>query len=109
MRRLKLLIPCLLLVLAAPLNAQDEKSEAMSAAPLEVAANATILDSKGNVIQEGTNGYTCFSDACGPGPPPADVPRRPAGAVPSGPPCSHLPPNGSPARRPVLVHDVAGR
>jgi len=59
-RRLKLLIPCLLLVLAAPLNAQDEKSEAMSAAPLEVAANATILDSKGNVIQEGTNGYTCF-------------------------------------------------
>ena len=60
MRRLKHLIPCLLLVLAAPLNAQDEKSEAMSAAPSEVAANATILDSDGNVIQEGTNGYTCF-------------------------------------------------
>ena len=60
MRRLKHLVPCLLLVLAAPLNAQDEKSEAMSAAPSEVAANATILDSEGNVIQEGTNGYTCF-------------------------------------------------
>ena len=60
MRRLKLLIPCLLLVLTAPLNAQEEKSEAMSAAPAEVVASATVLDSDGNVIQEGTNGYTCF-------------------------------------------------
>ncbi len=43
MRRLKHLIPCLLLVLAAPLNAQDEKSEAMIDAPSEVAENADAV------------------------------------------------------------------
>ncbi len=60
MRRVSLLPLGLLLVLAVPLNAQDDKSEAMSAAPAEVAANATIVDSEGNVLQEGTNGYTCM-------------------------------------------------
>jgi len=53
----------LLFALPLPLSAQDAKSEAMSAAPAEVAANATILDAEGNVIQEGTNGYTCIPTA----------------------------------------------
>lgn len=46
---------------AAPLSAQhDPMAEAMSAAPEEIAANATILDNDGNVLREGTNGYSCF-------------------------------------------------
>lgn len=46
-------------LVATPLKAQDE-AEAMSAAPDEVAANATIVDSEGNVLREGNNGYTCM-------------------------------------------------
>jgi hypothetical protein len=41
----------------------------MSAGPAEVAANATILDADGNVIQEGNNGYTCFPTPAGMLPP----------------------------------------
>ena len=71
MRRFALPAIGLLLALAAPLRAQDAKSEAMSAAPAEVAANATIVDSEGNVLQEGTNGYTCMPT------PPALIPPQP--------------------------------
>ncbi|MFQ5680196.1 MAG: hypothetical protein ACE5HP_12155 [Gemmatimonadota bacterium] len=60
MRRLGSLSLSLLWVVPAALGGQDAKAEAMSAAPAEVAAHATILDSEGNVLQEGTNGYTCF-------------------------------------------------
>ncbi len=70
---LKLIVPVLALaMLTAPLSAQDAiMSEAMSAAPDEVAANATILDTEGNVVREGSNGYTCQ-------PTPADlVPPQP--------------------------------
>ena len=53
-------------VLAAPLNAQETAMwEAMSAAPEEVAANATIADAEGNVIREGTNRYTCLATPSG--------------------------------------------
>jgi hypothetical protein len=41
----------------------------MSAAPAEVAANATILNADGTVIQEGTNGYTCMPTPSGMLPP----------------------------------------
>ncbi len=34
--------------------------EASSAAPDEIARNATIEDWDGNTLQEGSNGYTCF-------------------------------------------------
>lgn len=69
MKRLNLLPVGLLLALPLPLSAQDAKSEAMSAAPEEVAANATILNADGTVIQEGTNGYTCMPTPSGMLPP----------------------------------------
>ena len=50
--------------------AQDARSlvqEAKQAAPEEIAAKATIEDWEGNVLQEGTNGYTCY-------PTPPDLP-----------------------------------
>lgn len=54
------------LVLAAnPLAAQSEKeliSNALSAAPAEIAADAAVMDGAGNVLREGTNGYTCLPD-----------------------------------------------
>ncbi len=48
---------------AVPLAAQDADAElrdAMSAAPEEVAAGATVVDWDGNLLQEGTNGFTCY-------------------------------------------------
>lgn len=60
-----------IIVLATPLHAQGDveaqMAEAISAAPEEIAANATIVDAEGNVLREGTNGYTCM-------PTPANVP-----------------------------------
>jgi hypothetical protein len=69
MKRLTLIPLCFLLALPFPLAGQDAKAEAMSAAPAEVAANATILDAEGNVIQEGTNGYICMPTPQGMVPP----------------------------------------
>ncbi len=69
MKRLYLLPLCLCVLLPARLGAQDAMAEAMSAGPAEVAANATILDADGNVIQEGNNGYTCFPTPAGMVPP----------------------------------------
>jgi hypothetical protein len=49
--------------IALPGAAADKQAiidEASSAAPDEIASNATIKDWDGNVLQEGANGYTCF-------------------------------------------------
>ncbi|TFG61591.1 MAG: hypothetical protein E4H28_08690, partial [Gemmatimonadales bacterium] len=35
---------------------------ALSAAPAAIAAGAAVVDSEGNVIREGSNGYTCMAD-----------------------------------------------
>jgi hypothetical protein len=37
-------------------------ASAMSAAPDAVSADATIMDALGNVLVEGSNGYTCLAD-----------------------------------------------
>lgn len=53
-------------LLAVPARAQQEGAdrekvtEAMSAAPQELAAGATIVDWEGNVLREGTNDYVCY-------------------------------------------------
>ena len=38
----------------------DEQSDALSAAWPGMAENATVVDWEGNVLQEGSNGYTCL-------------------------------------------------
>ena len=55
---------------ASPANAQSTEEmvkSALSAAPAEIAADATVMDGSGNVLREGTNGYTCFPDDPRPG------------------------------------------
>ena len=52
------------LALAVSGIAEDESAEAkiaraMSAAPSNISANATIIDMDGTVLREGTNGWTC--------------------------------------------------
>lgn len=42
--------------------ATDPIASAMSAGPLSLAENATITDLEGNVLREGTNGWTCVPD-----------------------------------------------
>ncbi|NIP61052.1 MAG: hypothetical protein GWM92_21565, partial [Gemmatimonadetes bacterium] len=53
-----------LLLLPAALGAQDtpqEKlEEALSAAPATIADAATVVDWEGNVLREGSNGWTCL-------------------------------------------------
>lgn len=39
--------------------------EATSAAPASIAADATVMDLEGNVLREGTNGFTCLPDMPG--------------------------------------------
>jgi len=51
--------------LAGPALAQDTDemiASAMSAGPPSIADNATITDLAGNVLREGTNGWTCTPD-----------------------------------------------
>ena len=38
----------------------DEEADALSAAWPGMTKGATVVDWKGNVLQEGTNGYTCL-------------------------------------------------
>lgn len=52
----------LTLVAATTALAQDEIASAMSAGPASLADNATIMDWEGNVLREGTNGWTCVPD-----------------------------------------------
>jgi hypothetical protein len=52
-----------LVVAGASAAAQDKQAlieSALSAAPPTVAEAATVKDSKGNVLKEGTGAYTCF-------------------------------------------------
>ena len=41
-------------------DAEEIIASAESAGPVSVTANATIKDTEGNVLREGTNGYTCY-------------------------------------------------
>ena len=41
-------------------SAADKIARAMSAAPSDISANATIVDTDGTVLREGSNGWTCM-------------------------------------------------
>ncbi len=61
------IIPLLAVILLLPLPApaqqvQDVITSAMSAAPSSISAEAEIRDWSGNVLREGTNGWTCLPD-----------------------------------------------
>jgi hypothetical protein len=74
MSRLNLRLAGFLAIALAPaaLDAQEEeypahKTEAMiknalSAGPAELVTDATVVDLQGNMVREGTNGYTCIPD-----------------------------------------------
>lgn len=64
--------PLAILILSDAASAAEPQSppdkdallcDALSAAPPDVAKNATVTDWKHNTLQKGGNGYTCFSDA----------------------------------------------
>lgn len=67
-RPLYLLYSCLIVALVpTATQAQDADHDAMiknalSAAPAAIAAGAAVMDAEGNVLREGTNGYTCLPD-----------------------------------------------
>lgn len=55
-----------LFLVTSSLQAQEKQiKKAMSAAPLSISADATIMDGEGNVLREGTNGWTCMSSELG--------------------------------------------
>ena len=41
-------------------SVDDKIARAMSAAPSDISANATIVDTDGTLLREGTNGWTCM-------------------------------------------------
>jgi hypothetical protein len=43
-------------------SAEEKIARAMSAAPVAVSAEATIMDSDGTILREGSNGWTCLPD-----------------------------------------------
>lgn len=43
-------------------SAEEKIARAMSSAPAAVSAEATIMDSDGTVLREGSNGWTCMPD-----------------------------------------------
>ena len=45
--------------MAEEMNDEDKIKSAMSAAPIRIARNATILDTDGTVLREGSNKWTC--------------------------------------------------
>jgi len=54
-----------LLLLVQPAAAQNNEKiikNALSAAPAGIAAHAAVMDFDGNILREGTNGYTCLPD-----------------------------------------------
>ncbi len=63
-----LLLSCLAVVffpVAAAAQEADNAAmveNALSAAPASIAANAAVADWEGNVLREGSNGYTCMPD-----------------------------------------------
>ena len=48
-----------------PTQRRAAVSEALSAAPAEVAAHARVVDMEGHVLREGDNGYTCMPSPVG--------------------------------------------
>ena len=48
--------------LVAGESAEEKIARAMSAAPAAVSAEATIMDSDGTILREGSNGWTCLPD-----------------------------------------------
>ena len=58
-----ILLGCLLAApAAAGESVEDTIAHAMSAAPLSVSGQATIMDSDGTILREGSNGWTCMPD-----------------------------------------------
>jgi len=56
---------CLLLGAVSALadeSAEDKIARAMSAAPAAVSGAATIMDTDGSILREGSNGWTCLPD-----------------------------------------------
>ena len=54
---------CAMLLMLPACGSQDAAIEsAMSAGPASISADATIQDWEGNVLREGTNGWTCLPD-----------------------------------------------
>jgi len=47
---------------AADESADDKIKRAMSAAPPAVSADATVMDTDGTILKEGSNGWTCLPD-----------------------------------------------
>jgi hypothetical protein len=43
-------------------SAADKIARAMSAAPAAVSAEATVMDTDGTILREGSNGWTCLPD-----------------------------------------------
>lgn len=54
----------------ATVKAEDQTplQSAISAGPADVTDNATVIDADGNVVREGTNGWTCIAETPGMGP-----------------------------------------
>ena len=53
-------VACVLAGAALAADKQAMIEDAQSAAPDEISTQATIMDWEGNVLQEGSNGFTCF-------------------------------------------------
>jgi hypothetical protein len=65
--RLVALVLVGLFLVTSSLQAQEKQiKKAMSAAPASISADATILDGEGNVLKEGSNGWTCMVAGFGP-------------------------------------------
>ncbi len=56
-------------------SAEAKMARAMSAAPASISSDATIVDTDGTVLREGSNGWTCLPHTM-PGDNCADVQRR---------------------------------
>ena len=50
---------------AAQTDPADPMQSALSAGPADVTDAATVLDADGNVLREGTNGWTCIAETPG--------------------------------------------
>ncbi len=58
----RLISLCFALLVAMPLTAQQKVNSATGAGPTSLSQNATVQDWDGNVLREGTNGWTCLPD-----------------------------------------------
>ena len=65
MGRLAAMIPLALLMTPSTFageSVEDKIARAMSSAPAAVSKDATVVDSDGTVLKEGSNGWTCMPD-----------------------------------------------